>query len=281
MHGALFNGWRLGDGVILERRSRSTWWSRRIAVFAAVLFAMAALCHRHELIDTVTLFWIVGGVGTLAVLGLGLAAAGLSQIWREGDLGARDGVIGVLVALLVLAPFFVSGYRFFAYPALNDVSTDLADPPRFTFLQAARTPQMNPLGPIGEAAAALQQERYPEITGRRYDLAADRILGIVRQLTADRGWTVVYAPNIAREEPVAGDATFEAVAYSLLLAIPSDVAIRIVDEQGSTYVDMRSASRYGLHDFGDNARRIDAFLSDLDTEAALQAGVTVEEPADQ
>lgn len=250
-------------------------------MFAAVLFAMAALSHRHELIDTVTLFWVVGGVGTLAVLGLGLAAAGLSQIWREGDLGARDGVVGVLVALLVLAPFFVSGYRFFAYPALNDVSTDLADPPRFTFLQAARTPQMNPLGPIGEAAAALQQERYPEITGRRYDLAADRIVGIVRQLTADRGWTVVYAPNIAREEPVAGDATFEAVAYSLLLAIPSDVAIRIVDEQGSTYVDMRSASRYGLHDFGDNARRIDAFLSDLDTEAALQAGVTVEEPADQ
>lgn len=281
MHGALFNGWRLGDGVILERRSRSTWWSRRIAVFAAVLFAMAALCHRYALIDTVTLFWIVGGVGTLAVLGLGLAAAGLSRIWREGDLGTRDGVIGVLVALLVLAPFFVSGYRFFAYPALNDVSTDLVDPPRFTFLQAARTPQMNPFGPIGEAAATVQQERYPEITGRRYDLAADRILGIVRQLTADRGWTVVYAPNIAREEPVAGDATFEAVAYSLLLAIPSDVAIRIVDEQGSTYVDMRSASRYGLHDFGDNARRIDAFLSDLDTEAALQAGVTVEEPADQ
>jgi uncharacterized protein (DUF1499 family) len=83
------------------------------------------------------------------------------------------------------------------------------------------------------------------------------------------------------DEPVAAETTIEAVAYSLLLAIPSDVAIRIVDEQGSTYVDMRSASRYGLHDFGENARRIGAFLAELDAEASLQAGVTIEAPSEQ
>jgi uncharacterized protein (DUF1499 family) len=88
-------------------------------------------------------------------------------------------------------------------------------------------------------------------------------------------------PDVARDEPVAGDTTFEAVAYSVLLAIPYDVVIRIVDEQESTYVDMRSASRYGLHDFGENARRIATFLAALDAEASVQAGVTVEEPSAQ
>lgn len=134
---------------------------------------------------------------------------------------------------------------------------------------------MNDLGPIGAEAAAVQQERYPEITGRRYDLGADRVLGIVRHLMAARGWAVLHSPDAARDEPIASDVTLEAVAYSLIVAIPGDVAVRILDEQGSTYVDMRSASRFGLHDFGENARRIASFLADLDAEAALQAGVTV------
>ncbi len=267
--------------LFLERRSRSAWWSRRIAVFSAVLFVMAGLTHRYGLVDTVSLFWIVGAAGVLAVIGLGLALAGLSGIWREGGIGARDGLIGAAAALLVLVPFVVSGYRFFAYPLLNDISTDLVDPPRFAFLQGMRTPQMNEIGPIGEVAAAVQQESYPEITGRRYDLSADRILMIVRQLATARSWTVVISPDVGSDEPIGGETTIEAVASSPLLAIPYDVAIRIVDEQGSTYVDMRSASRFGLHDFGENARRIGAFLSDLDAEASLQAGVTVEEPSEQ
>jgi len=35
---------------------------------------------------------------------------------------------------------------------------------------------------------------------------------------------------------------------------------------------MRSASRYGRHDLGDNAERITAFLAELDQEIAAQAG---------
>lgn len=267
--------------LILERRSRSARWSRRIAVFSAVLLVMAGLAHRYGMADTISLFWIVGAVGVLALLGLALALAGLSKVWRDGGIGARDGFVGAGVALLVLMPFLVAGYRFFAFPPLNDISTDLVDPPRFAFLQGMRTPPMNEIGPIGEEAAVAQQQSYPEITGRRYDLPADRVLAIVRQLAAARSWSVVFAPDAVGDEPVAAETTIEAVAYSLLLAIPSDVAIRIVDEQGSTYVDMRSASRYGLHDFGENARRIGAFLAELDAEASLQAGVTIEAPSEQ
>jgi len=267
--------------LVLERRSRSAWWSRRVAVFSAVLFAMAALTHRNGLIDTVSLFWLVGAVGVMAALAMFLATVGLSRIWRDGGGGARDGLVGAAVALLVLTPFGVAGYRFFAYPLLIDVSTDLEDPPNFVLLRGMRTPQMNEMGPIGEEAAVVQQESYPEITGRRYELPAERVVAIVRQLAAMRSWTVLAAPAAERDEPVADDTTIEAVAYSGLLAIPYDVVIRIVDEQESTYVDMRSASRYGLHDFGENARRIADFLASLDVEVSLQAGVTVEEPSEQ
>ena len=91
--------------LILERRSRSAWWWRRIAVFSAVLFVMAGLTHRNGLIDTVSLFWVVGAVGVMAALAMILAAAGLSRIWRDGGGGARDGLVCAAVALLVLTPF--------------------------------------------------------------------------------------------------------------------------------------------------------------------------------
>lgn len=67
------------------------------------------------------------------------------------------------------------------------------------------------------------------------------------------------------------DASIEAVARTLVLALPADVALRIVADDDGSLVDMRSASRIGSHDLGDNARRIRAFFSDLDS--ALQ-GVT-------
>jgi hypothetical protein len=81
--------------------------------------------------------------------------------------------------------------------------------------------------------------------------------------------------------PVEGaDITIEAAAGSVLLNLPVDVAIRLTDEETTSYVDMRSSARYGLHDFGDNAARILRFLTDLDAVVAAQvAPPDAEEPA--
>jgi hypothetical protein len=40
--------------------------------------------------------------------------------------------------------------------------------------------------------------------------------------------------------------------------------IRVSVQGGGSRVDVRSASRYGLHDFGANAKRVRALLSDID-----------------
>jgi hypothetical protein len=53
--------------------------------------------------------------------------------------------------------------------------------------------------------------------------------------------------------------------------------VRLTDEGTSTYVDMRSASRYGRHDLGDNAAQITAFLALLDAEMAAQTGAATAE----
>ena len=64
-------------------------------------------------------------------------------------------------------------------------------------------------------------------------------------------------------------------------ALPVDVALRLEADEDGTLVDMRSASRIGAHDLGDNAKRIRDFFADLD--AALQGVTEVggSEPDDQ
>jgi hypothetical protein len=258
------------NAFVQRRTSRAALWSRRLAFFAAVLFVISGLGHRFGRIDTVSFFWLLGIVGAVGITALCAAAYGFSRLWEHGEKAGRDSTVGLLLALIVLTPFIISAWRVIAYPGLTDISTDLVSPPELTLAAKERTGAMNPIEPqprqIVEETAELQLSAYPGVIGRRYEVAPDLVLSAVLNLARDRRWTVRGTPVMTEGER---EFTVEMVAYTFFLGFPSDVAIRLIDEDASIYVDMRSASRYGKHDLGDNARRIEAFLLDLD--AAVKA----------
>ena len=256
--------------VLAERRSsRSALWASRFATFAAVLLVVSGLGHRFGLVETIGFFWLLGLVAALAVAALLLAAAGFFQLWNFGDRGGYSAAWAVLVALVVLAPFMVSAWRVYAYPQLSDISTDVADPPPLSAAARLRTAEMNPVAPISEAQGVLQAESYPDITGRRYPLSADRVQELAASLVLAQGWVFTDQPTPSL---AGGDSFIQALAKTTFLALPVDIAIRITDEGDTSYVDMRSASRYGRHDLGDNAARIRSFLLALDAAVAGAAG---------
>lgn len=265
--------------IVVERRTvAAAGWSRRVAWFSAVLFVVAGAAHRFALLETIAFFWTLALVGAMAVAALVLAGASFPRIWNFGDHGARDAVIGGTVALAVLSPFLFAGYCVFAYPQLHDISTDPSDPPLMTAAARQRHAGMNPITGIDLESAALQQEYYPEVVGRRYDLPLDRVENIVSELVEADGWREFAASRRSEgDESEAVTVTREFEAGSPVLGFPSDVAIRLIEDEGSTFIDMRSASRYGLHDLGDNARRIVAFLQAVDAQVTLQAGVSAPE----
>lgn len=268
--------------LVERRKSSAAGWSRRLAWFSAVLFAVAGAAHRFGLLETVPFLWTLAIVGTLASMALVFAGTSFPRIWNFGDRGARDAAIGVAVASVVLSPFLFSGYCVFAYPQLHDVSTDPSDPPLLTLAAQQRRPGMNAITGIDEETAALQLEHYPEIVGRRYDLPLERAEDIVNGLVEEHGWKAAAASSRSEgDDPDIGVVTREFMARSPILAFPADVAIRLIEEDGSTYVDMRSSSRYGRHDFGENARRITGFLAEMDTQVALQAGVAAPDAPEQ
>ncbi|MDZ5698803.1 DUF1499 domain-containing protein [Chelativorans sp. M5D2P16] len=248
--------------AILERRSApAAPWARRLGSFSAVLFLTAALAHRFALIETVPFLWLLGIVGFLAFCGLCLAIVALVQIWERGVAGLNAASLGAVFSALVLVPYAVSGYRIVIHPQLMDISTDISRPPRFEAAAALRAPPMNRLGAISQDDALLQADAYPDVAGRRYEHARSVVVDTVLELVESRGWRLL-SPMPAGDGT--GDVTIEAVGRSYLLGFPSDVAIRIEERWNATYVDMRSASRYGRHDMGENAERIRRFLNDLD-----------------
>jgi len=76
-----------------------------------------------------------------------------------------------------------------------------------------------------------------------------------------RKWLVVDARP---PTPAGRDGIIEAVARTLIMGFRDDVVVRVSPQEGGARIDVRSASRIGLSDFGTNAARIRALLSDID-----------------
>ncbi|MEO3386077.1 DUF1499 domain-containing protein [Mesorhizobium sp. CAU 1741] len=261
-----------------ERRvSAAAQWARSVSAFSAVLALTAAVGHRYGMVDTLAFIWVELLAAALAMIGLLLAIVGFRRLWVEGDVAGRASALAVVLSVLVLAPFTAAGYFAFRYPPLNDISTDLSEPPIFVFAPRDRTGQMNPITPITAAEAELQRAGYPEVRGRRFDASMERVLDAIEVVVATRGW-MPRAP-LPDTLPMAAELSIEVQAPTLLVRLPADAVIRLTDEGESVFVDMRMSSRYGAHDLGDNARRIRGFLDEVDAEFTRQSLSIIDIPA--
>jgi len=244
-------------------------WSARLTRFVVPVLIVTVFSHRFDLIDTpsglalLTVCWLGA---TLSLL-LGLAA--LRTIWRMGLSGTRRALTGVVVSLPILAvpayyiPFLVED------PRLVDITTDTANPPAFEAAAMLRPAGTNPVAYPGPSAAREQIAAYPDLQPLRVGVSLADAFDAAHAVVHDQGWRIVA------ERPPSEDgdpARIEAVARTLLMGFKDDVVIRLSEEAGSVRVDMRSASRYGSHDLGTNARRIQAFIFALREEITPTAG---------
>jgi hypothetical protein len=227
------------------------------------------------------------GLG-LGLLALAFAIYSLTDIWHSGADGAKSAIIGLLYSAPALAILALIAAAAVIYPPLADVSTDVMDPPELTEGGASLSDW------TGESTAARQQEAYPELVPHRYPFSPQEVFSAAQALVEDRGWLVVdqipptltgqvpaaFGESAASDEiaaiieppPMQQDGVIRAVARTLAFGFPDDVTIRVREDEDGTRVDMRSASRIGSHDLGQNARRVRRFLADLDARIQASAG---------
>jgi uncharacterized membrane protein len=241
-----------------------TWAALLLGVGAVVAALVAALGSAMELwgfragLTSLRYFFWTAAAG--AVLGL----IGLILTRRRAKL-----MLANLVALVVALGFvlylgdLVRTAK--SVPAIHDVATDLDDLPQFSRL-AVRADNLEKIPDEGkpELKALPPEERWKAVHRAHYgDLRTVRLptppaetLRRAAALARERGWDVAAVDEFR--------GTVEATETSRFFRFKDDVVVRVKPAPGGgSLVDMRSISRVGASDVGVNAKRVRAFLADL------------------
>jgi len=250
--------------IVEEPVSRAAVWARRLALFSVAVAAVTVAIARFSPDSAESAAYAFEAGLTLSLAAIALACVAFVEIWRSGRRGLRDALAGLAVALAMLAwPGYLLA-RATQQPMLNDVSTDLADPPQFSRssrVLAARGPRVPT--PYTPTTRDLQARFYPFLQTIVLDLDADQSWRLVQKAVTARGWRVLEQVSAGGRS---GVGHIDATERTLLFGFTDDIAVRVRPAGGKTRVDVRSASRFGSHDFGANARRIQAFAQDLQAE---------------
>jgi len=246
----------------IRPQSKAALWSLRCGRFAALLLLAALVLHRFGFMRTADLPWFAAIAAIAALLSLVLACLGLRALWQEGYKGGLSCLKGGLLAFIAAAPLLFAGVAWFIFPPLYDISTDLEHPP--AFLISARPADALPVGAAFTPAAAEEQwAAWPQLSGRRYDGSPDTVLTAVKAVLKAKNWPISGEQGKVGED---NRLLVGAVAKTFVLGFVSDIIIRLSDEGDTSFVDMRSASRYLPRDYGINARFVADFMDRLDTE---------------
>lgn len=289
-------------GYYERRKSRAAIWCLRLSAITVPFFILTIFLHRSGSITTEQSFWLIAfGIALLlASLAFGLRAA--VDLWEKGYKGGRATVNGIVLAILLLIPFGIQLFKALEHPQLNDVTTDVINPP--IFLQpipgkAAETPDTEV---YDEYTSRQIVAGYPELVARRYNAPPERVMVSVVEILKRWGWQITASMNLPQpeaepaetdqDEELAGneeeianlqpsqnetaqaipDIVIQARAKSFIMKLPSWLVIRLSSSGETTLVDMRSASVWGRHDFGSNTDNITGFLEQLDEALAGLAG---------
>ncbi|MBY5648600.1 DUF1499 domain-containing protein [Rhizobium leguminosarum] len=286
--------------------------SRLIGAFSLVLALAVMIAHRFGGLVTpylVLLLIVAAGCALLAAM---LAAIGLRSLWMTGAEGGLAALAALIYAAFPLALGAYATERYLTLPDIYDVSTDTVSAPDwlsypyFDQIWLKRKVQVTPEDREKQLAA------YPELTGRRYEGALDRVLEAVRKVAKMSGMTISessgdtepgrdpedrpvkspqpddavadapdaipvptprpYDDDVAKLIRGVNGVTLQGTTRTLILGLRFDFIIRLREEAETTFVDIRVASRYGQHDLGFSAEIAGDYLKALDAELLGIAG---------
>ena len=230
------------------QRKRGAWLGR-VAVLSLVLFLAGPFSAHQGFVPPLTGFiaFAIGGM-----LGLVTFVAGTVRTFRRG---LREGQEGVLFGGVPAAVFVYLVYGAADFPRINDISTDLENPPRFT--QAASLPANRDRDmSYPEAFVPVVRESYPDLEPLVLDVPPRKVFD--RAILIARGTPTWSITSIDQ-----GRLVFEGTDTSRIFRFRDDFVVRVQPSGNGARVDMRSKSRDGQGDLGANAHRIRTFLAKL------------------
>ena len=253
-----------------ERLGRTELFLNLIALLAvgpALMILVGALGVRFDLID-----WRVGisqlmldwpsKLGLIAVIGGVFAVfAAVAAGFRKYGLGATASLLLPLATLAALAWLKSMGD---SSPPIHDVATDWTRPVAFSpALLHERGPDAFPVETdpfVPASAGAFMNRRVAEVNAETCPGARPAILDAPPAQAYARAKAALQSSGLALFSEAPATGRLEATASGLWLGLKDDVAVRVSAAGSGSRVDLRSVSRGGVADYGENCRRVGALV---------------------
>ena len=237
------------EGLRVAESEEVGHWPLRIAIGAAAACVLGPLAAHFGIAPPLGGFFmfVIGGF-----VGLLDSVAGIVTLRRGAfQRGVATILLGGIPALVLIG----ASVRGLGRPAINDITTDLTEPPNLFYAQG----QPGNLGRdmvYPEAFKEVVRSAYPDLKPLQLADPPDEAFARALRLAQGRpGWEVGFVNGAGR--------VFEGVATSRIFGFKDDFVVRIRPDGTGSLVDMRSKSRDGKGDLGANAERIRSFLKDL------------------
>ena len=193
---------------------------------------------------------LLGGLLSVVVslIGLVLSRGGRDPQGRTRALGGLAIGLGLLIVVLVAASNAGDA------PPINDITTDLDNPPAFESARIVPDYEGRDMSYPAEFVDIVR-ESYPDLKPLRLARPPDATFTGAIAAAESLGWEIVSRSASRR--------VFDAQDVSTIFRFVDDITVRIVADGPGSRVDMRSKSRDGRSDLGANAARIRSFFDAL------------------
>lgn len=207
---------------------------------------------------------IVGGI-------LSVVAAFITRPGR-GVRGFAFSWAGILISLAVCCTAWFFSARATAAPPIHDITTDTQNPPLFQAVLPMRKNAPNKSAYFGtdsvkwhgeiKTVSQWQHLEYPDIVPVMLDVPTSKAYKLALAAAKKMSWWKIQAA-----EPAKGH--IEATSTIPWFGFKDDIVIRIDSAGMGSRIDIRSDSRLGYSDIGENARRVRSYTKILKKEAGM------------
>ena len=226
-----------------------------VAVASAAAMVFSGIGYRLDLYHFRVGFTILRWAFWFALAGAALSVAGLVITRGRPRKTLVAAIIGTAVGVVAAYVPWSLKQTVDTLPFIHDISTDTANPPDLIAAAKLRKPGDHSVTYDGVEVAGLQQKAYPDLAPLTTSAASEKVFEAAKAAIASMGMQLVDA------DPATG--RIEASQTSLLYGFTDDMVVRIATGADGTKVDLRSKSRVGRSDLGQNAKRIRVFLAKL------------------
>lgn len=240
-------------------RSKVSAWALWLAIAAAVVLALAGPLFRMGITGLLTSFSILRftPIAAIGIILIALAGFAESRVLGDGK-GSLKAIGAIVIAGIVIAMPLSQKLRATGVPPIHDITTDTQNPPVFVDVLPLRKDAANPADyekDGGAKTAAMQEKAYPDIKTLEMAVPPDQAFDKALDVAKSMGWDIVAQSK--------QEGRIEATDTTFWFGFKDDIVVRIAADGSGSKVDVRSESRIGLSDVGVNAKRVRAFLADM------------------